>query len=128
MANEGCVAKLPFLSLLSVFQHLLSLLPPYLLSLRLPSSLPVPVCIVGVVIRSPQHRDLLQSRVVWCFSVSVAAECCRRSIVGESVPNGNAVPATALPPLKGRLAKYEQQHPSCVHTEQRSFASGFTAT
>lgn len=41
----------------------------------LASSLPVPVCIVGVVIRSMQHPDLMRSRVLWCFSAS-ATECC----------------------------------------------------
>lgn len=96
VANEGCIAKLPSYP----STHFSALSFAFLPSLTLlPSSLPVPVCIVGVVIRPLQHPDLMQRSAVCCFSVSVT-ECSRNCHGIKLVPNGSALPAPALHPWK----------------------------
>lgn len=119
VVNEGCIAKLPFYPS-THFSALSFALLPSLTSL--PSSLPVPVCIVGVVIRPLQHPDLMQRGAVYCFSVSVT-ECSRNCHGTKLVPNGSAVPATALPSLKRHPAISELCHPHCVDMRRHSFAS-----
>lgn len=119
VANEGCIAKLPVYPS-AHFSALSFALLPSLTSL--PSSLPVPVCIVGVVIRPLQHPDLMQRSAVCCFSVSVT-ECSRNCHGAKLVPNGSAMPATALPSLKRHPAIQELHHPHCVDIKGSSFAS-----
>lgn len=108
LANEGCIIH-PLVFFF--FTHTFSLCCSPLLSLTsLSASLPVLVCIVGVVIRSPQHPDLMPWGVVWCFSVSLT-ECSRSRLGTESAPNGFAVPATALSAPKSCSARWDQSHP-----------------
>ena len=105
VANERCIAKLPFYRSACFFYICPPLLPSYLLSRLFP---PLFLCQWALWVSSSgpcNTQTSCREELHSVFLLSVT-ECYRKSLGDEMVPNGRAVPSTALPPHNGFSAKY----------------------